>query len=344
MVDLRGWELCQCPIWGTPAHRNPSVLGDVDEIYSPRAGGKFQISGSAASTDKHRKQASLSRTIFEFNYRGETPNITSAEIARAHIDENVPVPEKYDRFIACIAHLFPKLGKDCATSSLWKGESSWIIQAALGSQKAIDGGEREEISLLINEANQQGHIQLFQPKEQVFRLSYTGHLYASELGVTLSKSDKIFVAMWFGSHEQTTLYHDAIAPAIQNAGYLPVRIDNTEHNEKIDDQIIAEIRKSKAVIVDLTCGLAKPEGWSTSELVGSPRGGVFYEAGFAKGLGLPVIWTVKADIADVENVVHFDIRQFNQIRWNADLNEFREKLLYRIEATLGRGNYESKVG
>ena len=116
-----------------------------------------------------------------------------------------------------------------------------------------------------------------------------------------------------------------------------MKIDDHQHNGKIDDQIISEIRKSKALICDITCGLAKPEGdWTQSIKVGAPRGGVFYEAGFAHGLGLPVIWTVKQDVADVENVSHFDVRQFNQIRWSGDLEEANQRLQNRIEATLGK--------
>ena len=337
---MKDWVQCDCPIWGSPALRNPLVLGDEHEYYSARAGGKFRISGTAEAMDKTYKQVALSSLIFEENVRGLLPTISSEEISRATPSETVPVRDKYNRFLICTAHLFPKLGQKFQPKDLWAGRDSWVMQAALGVDHFFDGAAREEVEMLTDEALGLGHIYKFNPSGLI-RLNLSGHRYVNELGISLNKSDQVFVAMWFGSDEQTKLYNESIAPAIRDAGYAPVRIDNTEHNEKIDDQIIAEIRKSKAVVVDLTCGLAKPEGWSKSDRVGSPRGGVFYEAGFAKGLGLPVIWTVKADIADIENVVHFDIRQFNQIRWNSDLSEFREKLRFRIEATLGRGNFDS---
>ena len=38
---------------------------------------------------------------------------------------------------------------------------------------------------------------------------------------------------------------------------------------------------------------------------GKVRGGVYYEAGFAQGIGIPVIWTVAKDSLDD---VHFDTR------------------------------------
>jgi hypothetical protein len=169
-------------------------------------------------------------------------------------------------------------------------------------------------------------------------LTVQGFQYLDELGLQLSDSPQIFVAMWFGGQTMRQLYEEAIKPTIEAAGYSAMRIDNSEHNEKIDDQIMAEIRKSKAVVVDLSCGTAKPIGdWSTSNEVGAPRGGVYYEAGFAKGLKLPVVWMVDQNVADIENVVHFDTRQYNQIRWSDDFSETKERLKNRLVATLGQG-------
>lgn len=47
------------------------------------------------------------------------------------------------------------------------------------------------------------------------------------------------------------------------------------------------------------------------------------------------IWGTQADI---ENVSHFDVRQYNQIRWNEkSLEEAKKEIHLRIEATLGQG-------
>ena len=60
-----------------------------------------------------------------------------------------------------------------------------------------------------------------------------------------------------------------------------------------------------------------------------------YMAGFAKGLGHEVLWSVREDhLADV----HFDTRQYNFIRWQTnDLPGFAKALRNRIEATVGKG-------
>jgi len=63
------------------------------------------------------------------------------------------------------------------------------------------------------------------------------------------------------------------------------------------------------------------------------RGGVYFEAGFAMALQLPVIWTCsKESISDL----HFDTRQYNHIVWEAPEN-LRELLKARIGAVIGTG-------
>ena len=134
-----------------------------------------------------------------------------------------------------------------------------------------------------------------------------------------SRSNIGFCAMWFDPG-LTTVYLSAIEPAIRQAGYEPVRIDRVEHLNKIDDEIVAAIRQSKFVIADLT----------------GSRGGVYFEAGLAFGLGLKVIYTVRSDSF---HEIHFDTRQYNCLGWNLnDLPGFRDALQFRIEANLGRGD------
>lgn len=133
-----------------------------------------------------------------------------------------------------------------------------------------------------------------------------------------AESDTAFVAMWFAD-EMVAAFDDGIAPAIEQLGYRAVRIDRREHNNKIDDEIIAEIRRARFLIADFSCG---EDG---------ARGGVYFEAGFAAGLGKPVIYTARA--ADFPRV-HFDTRQFNHIVWNSH-EELRERLVQRIGATIG---------
>ena len=148
------------------------------------------------------------------------------------------------------------------------------------------------------------------------RLSVPAWIVIEESSKPNLESDQGFVVMWFDP-SLDVIFNEAIEPAIDKAGYKPLRISGKQHNDKIDDQIVAEIRRSRFLVADFT----------------GHRGGVYYEAGLAKGLGLDVIWTCRYDEFDK---IHFDTRQFNHIVWT-DADQLKESLYFRILATIGKG-------
>ena len=87
--------------------------------------------------------------------------------------------------------------------------------------------------------------------------------------MTLSPACQALRRRWFNDATQAA-YADGIEPPIRDSGYRAVRIEKKEHNNKIDDEIIAAIWRSKCLVADFTC----------EEKV---RGGVYFEAGFAMG-------------------------------------------------------------
>lgn len=116
-------------------------------------------------------------------------------------------------------------------------------------------------------------------------------------------------AMWF-SEETRAAYEVGIEPAILRAGFTPSRIDRKEHNNEIPDEIISEIRNSEFMVADFT----------------GQRAGVYYEAGFAMGLGRRVIWCCRDD--DIDKL-HFDTNHRNHIKWRTP-QELGERLYTRI--------------
>jgi len=146
------------------------------------------------------------------------------------------------------------------------------------------------------------------------RLTPEGWNRVYELEKNINKdSKKVFVAMSFAK-EMDEVWERGFKEAIKELGFEPVRVDEIEHNEKICDVIIAQIKKSKFLVADFT----------------GNRGGVYYEAGFAKGLGIPVIFTCKEG---EEEYLHFDTRQYNHIIWK-DIDDLKKQLKDRIEATI----------
>lgn len=130
-----------------------------------------------------------------------------------------------------------------------------------------------------------------------------------------NRSD-IFVAMSF-SESLRYAWEAGIRPGINAAGYNAKRVDSDAHNDRIDDRIIAGIRASYALVVDVT----------------TQNAGAYFEAGFAMGLGRPVVWTVRED--DLPNL-HFDTRQFNHLVWS-EPDDLSDRLANHLLAVFGRG-------
>lgn len=144
--------------------------------------------------------------------------------------------------------------------------------------------------------------------------------------------DQAFVAMWLAQSIRH-IYDKGIKPAIEDAGYRPYLIIRDPSVNKIDDAIIANIRQSKFMVADLTHG---DDGH---------RGSVYYEAGYAEGLGLQVIRTCRSDLIDA-NSLAFDTRQHNHIGWdknNTDYPTFIQELTNRIIARVGPGPIQNNA-
>lgn len=171
------------------------------------------------------------------------------------------------------------------------------------------------------------------------RITPRGYERLRELKKSSRASRQCFVAMWFTS-EMSNVYEKAIKPAIQyveeaqsEPRFTALKIDQKEHTNDINDEIISEIRRSRFMVCDLT-------GY---------RGGVYWESGFAYGLGLEVIYTCKEDwirpktetegekVKVTQEGIHFDLEHRNRIEWKdgpEGLEEFKNSLAKRIRAVI----------
>jgi hypothetical protein len=209
--------------------------------------------------------------------------------------------------------------------------------------------ELRSILLLLQ---QQGLINAPDPANPHVNLSISAKGYGrlSEIKKHAKDSRQCFVAMWF-TPEMNAVYESAIKPAIEyveegeiEPRFRAIKIDNVEHLNDINDEIISAIRRSRFMVCDLS-------GY---------RGGVYFEAGFARGLGLDVIYTCRKDWLKSEFLqnkegdrievlynaggkeikinkegIHFDIEHINRIEWEEDKpDDFKKRLLTRIKANI----------
>jgi nucleoside 2-deoxyribosyltransferase len=256
----------------------------------------------------------------------DCPELTSNSFKQ--IGHNRP-PSVYERADALLRYLAAKsdlLGMVIAFRIPIEPKSAATVHEVLAWTASRQGSE---IVTLAEYCHTQGWIERRAPRNQTlaetgqlheWMLAPPGYARLAELDVTGTGSEQAFVAMWF-DESMSDAYESGIEPAIQDAGYKPLRIDRKDHNNKIDDEIIAEIRRSRFVVADFTQG------------TGGARGGVYYEAGFAHGYRIPVIFTCKEDAI---GRVHFDTRQYNHIAWK-DTSDLRTRLAQRISATIGDG-------
>ena len=146
-----------------------------------------------------------------------------------------------------------------------------------------------------------------------------------------SRGQQVFVAMWFDKSLDEA-YTEGFAQGIAQAGYAPYRVDqDTLHSDKLDDRVLAGIRQSRLVVADFTCAEITRTGSDQPE--GLPNGNVHYEAGFAHGLGLPVIYTCHRAC---KAYLNFDTRQINHILWT-DATDLARQLQERLEGQFGHG-------
>ena len=136
----------------------------------------------------------------------------------------------------------------------------------------------------------------------------------------ITKRNQIFIAMKF-SPETNKYYENAYKPIIQSMNYTVMRIDEKEYTGSIIGEIQSEITDSIALIADLT----------------GNRGGVYYEAGIARGLQLcnhpiKLLLTCERTFFDSEKV-HFDVSGDNILLYDS-VDDLKGKLKTRLEAVL----------
>lgn len=159
-------------------------------------------------------------------------------------------------------------------------------------------------------------------------------------------SNKAFLAMWFD--ETTVNYRKAVKKGAELAGYQLLVVDEAHHNDFIMNKVLNMIDEAKFVISDFTC--MPEEDHNPKENVkiwGGTRGGVYFEAGYAKGQGKEVIMTCNDSLASGKRR-HFDVDQINTIFWKEKSGKvitsqgevpLYEYMKERIIQSVGKGSF-----
>lgn len=135
------------------------------------------------------------------------------------------------------------------------------------------------------------------------------------LGDKNKESDRGFVAVWFNDSMNENI--DAAEEAISESGFHPICIRDEHFSERIMDKALGEIRRSRFVIVDLT----------------GNRGSVFFEAGFAHGLGIETIYVYCDENNGKPTTLEFYVKHYQCYKYKTPA-ELKEVLKAAIAARI----------
>lgn len=128
------------------------------------------------------------------------------------------------------------------------------------------------------------------------------------------------MAMKYNEHPLEDIVESVFRKAVGQTGFELSILRDDRKAGPIDDKLRVDIRAARFLIADLTHGSQ----------------GAYWEAGFAEGLGKPVIYTCEKSVfEDPKSKPHFDVNHHLTVLWEASKPEdAAEELKATIRATL----------
>lgn len=315
--------MSNCPVCRSPGISVDSPVAgyaDVDAIDCPRCG-RFLISGTAKIVLENLVQqrainnSRLSHTLrLRYDAQPRSPPFLRRDTDLQPFQEDrshIPPHEQLDNLIQWI-------GKNQPSPHEWVSSDMRALGARIGASIGSDPSDGG-VAWLIYEFNNVGlfTFERGNPNPRL-RLKPQGWVRFGELSRRTVISHTAFMAMKFGDATLDTVLKECFQPAASRAGFKLRALNEQPSAGLIDNQIRAAIRTSRFIIADLS----------------HDNNGAYFEAGFAEGLGLPVIYTCEATKFDAKKT-HFDTNHMHTVKWSTDtLEEARRVLTATIRNTL----------
>lgn len=306
----------KCPVCSEKLEQPASSNGDRGFYICPRCG-RFTLSGSLESVLPRilSEDAEASAKLSHYLRRAQIPN-RAAELTtytvNAILTHPLPRPrEQADLLIRWLGENVPG-----------PGETVWIeprIHGAIIGSKSSRG-----FKLVLDHLFESGIITgnpsetLGHPGQAHATLSFDGWEAYERLRQGTAFYRKAFMAMKFNDTVLERILEEVFKPNAKQAGFDLLKLDDDPRAGLIDDRLRVEIQSADFVIADLT----------------HDNHGAYWEAGYAEGLGKPVIYTCEKKKFE-EKKTHFDTNHHLTIIWDTEaLEEAGKKLKATIRATL----------
>jgi hypothetical protein len=175
------------------------------------------------------------------------------------------------------------------------------------------------LRFIVDSLVQRGDLQRA-PLDSPFHatLSFSGWERYEQLARGAETSKRAFMAMAYGNAVLAAAFVEHFKPAALEAGFKLARLDENPQAGSIDARLRVEIRAARFLVADLSDG----------------NPGAYWEAGFAEGLGKPVVYMCSRDVWKTQRT-HFDTEHMHTIIWDAtDFQRAAKTLRATIRATL----------
>ena len=221
------------------------------------------------------------------------------------------LPEQADSFVRWI-------GDNIRAGGEYVNVNQFAIQAVVGSatfdEFQLVFGHLKDAGVITNRAALGGG----DPVWCRVTLSFAGWERYRELKRVTSDSHTAFMAMQYDEPPLDNIVSTVFKPAVKQTGFDLFILPDRPKAGLIDDKLRVAIQTSRFLIADLT----------------HENAGAYWEAGYAEGIGRPVIYTCEKQKFE-EAKTHFDTNHHLTVRWDAGKpQEVAEELKATIRATL----------
>jgi hypothetical protein len=303
----------ECPVCGTSLLDRRHDYGNRAYFNCPRCS-LFGLTRPAEFTldtllTDPRKRAILSYGILKTPRRGADTLLLDLEACKRIVDAGVlPTPhEQGDNLIRWLGANLAGPGVSVRISFPQHGRIA-EAQSEAGFNFVVAG--------LMNAGLLEGDRLMGPGANANVTLTFPGWERFEELRRG-TESNRAFMAMQYGDPLLDQLVNDHFRPAVGRTGFELHRLDDQQPAGLIDDRLRIEIQSARFLIVDLTHG----------------NRGAYWEAGYAEGLGKPVIYTCQH--SKFAEGSHFDTNHHLTVLWDeTTIDVAMRKLKDTIRATI----------
>ena len=291
---------------------------DANQYSCPRCG-EFRLSRTLVTTlrgtlsNDHAAATKISHALRLMQSKNEFPMMATNTVDEI-LKRPLPTPtEQADLLIRWIAENVDGPGETVQVNPLKHGaiigskskEGFLFVLRHLGNAKLVPGDPTAKM--------EHGH-------RANVTLTFNGWKRYESLTSGLETYRKAFMAMKFGDSVLDKIVDGVFRSAVRQTGFELYRLDDSPRAGLIDDRLRVEIQSSDFLIADLT----------------HDNLGAYWEAGYAEGLGKPVIYTCEKTKFNKEKT-HFDTNHHLTVTWDKGApSDASEDLKATIRATLPR--------